>query len=263
MLLKRHKDSHKGSNGCVLVVAGSKLYTGAPIFAALGAMRTGADLTFLTAPERAANIAAHCPDLITIPLEGDFLKPVHVKKIEDWFERADVMVIGPGLKQDKNTKKAVLEIIKQFNKPIVIDADALKIVSEKFSVLKDKKVVLTPHRSEFEKISGHKATANAVKSFAAAQNCIVLLKAPADIISDGKKVKLNKTGNPGMTVGGTGDILSGVVAGLVAQGISLFDAAYYAAKVVGIAGDLAYMEKGYGLIASDVLEKVAVVLKRV
>jgi len=262
MLLKRHKDSHKGSNGCVLIVAGSKLYTGAPVFAALGALRAGVDLAFLTAPERAANIAAHCPDLITVPLDGDFLKPVHVKKVQDWFERADVMIIGPGIGQDKNTKKAVLEIIKQFNKPIVIDADALKIVSEKFSVLKDKNVILTPHRTEFEKLSGHKATAKAVKRFAAAQKCIVLLKAPIDIISDGKEVRLNKTGNSGMTVGGTGDILSGVVAGLVAQEIEPFDAAYYAAKVVGTAGDLAYAEKGYGLIASDVLEKIASVLKR-
>jgi NAD(P)H-hydrate epimerase len=261
VILKRHKDSHKGLNGTILVVAGSKIYTGAPVFSALGAMRAGADLAILTTPKRAADIAATNPDLITVPLDGDFLKPVHVKKIQNYFDKADVMVLGPGLGEDKLTKKAILELITQFNKPIVIDADALKALKNKTSVLKGKDIILTPHRKEFEKLSGLTATEKSVHKFADAKKCVVLMKAPTDIISDGEQVKLNKTGNPGMTVGGTGDVLAGVVAGLATQNIGLCEAAAFGAKIVGTAGDLAYAEKGYGLLASDVLEKVPVAMK--
>jgi NAD(P)H-hydrate epimerase len=263
MILKRHKDSHKGSNGIVLVVGGSKTFTGAPIFAGLGAMRAGADLAIITAPKRAADTAAaYSPDLITVSLEGDFLTPEHVKRIEDYFDKADVMVIGPGLGQDKNTEKAVLELIRLFNKLIIIDADALKTISKNLDVLKDKKIVLTPHRGEFEKLSGRVSSEEAVKSFAAEQKCTVLLKGPTDIISNGRETKLNKTGNSGMTVGGTGDVLAGVTAGLTAQGVEPPNAAFAAAKIVGMAGDLAYISKGYGLLASDVLERIPEVLKK-
>jgi len=124
----------------------------------------------------------------------------------------------------------------------VIDADAIHAVSKNLSVLNGKKVVLTPHRREFENLSGEKASETAVKEFAKANNCVVLLKSPIDIISDGKQVKLNNTGNAGMTIGGTGDVLSGVVGGLLAQRLEPFDAAYTGAEVVGTAGDLAYSE---------------------
>jgi len=263
MILKRHKDSHKGSNGIVLVVAGSKIYTGAPIFTALGTLRAGVDLTYLAAPQRAADsAAAYTPDLITIQLEGDFLKPEHVKKIENYFERADVLIIGPGLGKDNKSEKAILEIIRQFPKPIVIDADAIHAISKNLSVLKNKSIILTPHRREFKKLSGKKVSEKTVKEFAKANNCVVLLKSSIDIISNGKQIKSNKTGNAGMTVGGTGDVLAGVTAGLLAQKFTPFDSAYYAAKIVGSAGDLAYAEKGYGLLASDVLEKVPFALKK-
>ena len=167
MILKRHNESHKGSNGIVLVVGGSKTFTGAPIFAGLGALRAGADLAIIAAPRRAADTAtAYSPDLITIPLEGDFLKMDHVKRIEDYIDKSDVLIIGPGLGKDKDTEKAIIEIIRLFKKLVVIDADALKAVSKNLDVLKEKNTILTPHRGEFEKLSGHVSSEEAVHSFA-------------------------------------------------------------------------------------------------
>jgi len=257
MLLKRHKDSHKGSSGIILVIGGSDIYTGAPALSALGALRAGADLAVVAAPERAANIvASFSPDLITIPLSGLVFSEKHFPLIKPWLEKANVVVIGPGLGKGPRTKKAVVSFIKSCKKPLVVDADALKAISANLKILKGKECVLTPHRKEFETLSRTKATKENVKAFAALQDQVVLVKGSVDIVSDGKKLKQNKTGNAGMTVGGTGDVLAGLVAALIGQGFSLFDAAYNAANVNGLAGDACYKEKRYCFLASDLLEKI-------
>ncbi len=265
-LLKRHPDSHKGNNGVVAVVAGSEIYTGAPAFTSLAAYRSGVDLVYTCAPRRAADIvAAFSPEMITIPLLGKFFDKMHIPQILPFLEKADVLAIGPGLGTEKYTMEACRELIKKCEIPMVIDADALKAIAGNLKILKDKEFVLTPHRREFELISdGKKAVEENVRKFAAAlnnKNGIVLMKAPVDIITDGHKLKKNKTGNAAMTIGGTGDVLTGIVAGLIAQKVPLFEAAYNAAYINGKAGDICFAEKGYGLITSDILEKIPHILK--
>ncbi|MFO7872531.1 MAG: NAD(P)H-hydrate dehydratase [Candidatus Undinarchaeales archaeon] len=258
---ERHKDSHKGDNGKVLVIGGSRLYTGAQALCSLAVLRSGADLVYTASPERAADIvASFSPDLITIKLKGTHFKKEHIGEIKSFLEKVNSIVIGPGLNNDPETKIAVSELVKICEKPIVIDADALKIVGDNPEILKDKKAVLTPHRHEFEIISGKKANKENVREFtaklSAEHSVVTLLKAPNDIISNGMKVKVNKIGNPGMTVGGTGDVLSGLVAGFISQGNSLLDSAYNGAKINGEAGDLCREEMGYGFTASDLLVKI-------
>jgi len=262
MKIERNKNSHKGSNGRILIIGGSELYTGAPALAALAALRTGADLVHIAAPQRAADAcASFSPDLITVPLTGKYLTQTHLKTIEPFAKEADCVLIGPGLGRSKETEKAVLSFIKTCKVPLVIDADALKAVSTNLKAIAKKECVLTPHRKEFELLSGKKSEAENVRKFAAHHNAVVILKAPTDVIADDKKVKFNTTGNAGMTVGGTGDVLAGVVAGLIAQGLDLFDAALKGAKINGIAGDGCKSRMGYGFTASDLLEEIPAAMK--
>ncbi len=266
-LLKRSPESHKGNNGIVLVVGGSEIYTGAPALVSIAAYKSGADLVYTCSPKRAADITATFdPQLITIPLAGESLSKSHIKEIEPWLDKADVLAIGPGLGKEREAFEGCRELIEMCDVPMVIDADALSAIAGQLKLLKDKEVILTPHRHEFEVISdGMKATEENAKKFAAtidSETAVLLLKAPIDVITDGKKTKLNKTGNAAMTVGGTGDVLTGIVAGLVAQKVSLFDAAYNAAYINGAAGDICFAEKGYGLVTTDILEKIPYVLKK-
>ncbi len=268
MILERNPNSHKGDNGKVLIIGGSERYTGAPALSALAALRIGSDLAYVAAPGRAADIiASFSPDLITIKLEGAHLNRTHLTEIDLHLNKADVVVIGPGLGVDPETIDAVISIIKKCNKPMVIDADGLKAIKDSLDLIWDKQVVLTPHREEFELISGTKATAENARKFAGENaketNIVILLKGPIDIITNGDKIGKNSTGNPGMTVGGTGDVLSGIVAGLISQGLSLFDAAYYAAKINGTAGDLCKDRYEYGFTATDVIQKIPDALKNI
>lgn len=263
--LLRHKDSHKGDNGKVLIIGGSEIYTGAPALVALSALRTGVDMTYILAPQRAADVcASFSPDLITVPLIGQHLNLNHIPEIEKFFERADVLAIGNGLGLEEETQEAVLELVSNFEKPMVIDADALKALKGNLKVLNDKQAVLTPNRYEFELLSDTKSEPENVRRFTAqlqSHTITTLVKAPVDIITNGTKIEYNKAGNAGMTVGGTGDILAGIVAGLIAQKVSLFDAAKYGVYITDTAGDMCFEEKGYALIASDLLEKIPKIVK--
>src|SRR3989338_8426928 len=142
-LLKRHSDSHKGNNGVVLVVAGSEIYTGAPVFTSMAAYKAGVDIVYTASPRRAADIVAgFAPEMITIPLLGKFLDKVHIPAIEEYLEKADVLAIGPGLGTEKYTMDACREIISKCNIPMVIDAAALKAVAGHLEILKEKEFVL-------------------------------------------------------------------------------------------------------------------------
>ncbi|MAF89023.1 MAG: NAD(P)H-hydrate dehydratase [Candidatus Pacebacteria bacterium] len=259
--LERHSDSHKGSNGRVLVVGGSERYTGAPSLTGEAAFRSGVDIVYIAAPYRAADVCANwLPDFITLPLHGNIFEHRHVEELEKFVRKANSVVIGPGLGRDERSLAAAKEFILEVDKPLVIDADGLRAIFDDLSILKGKEVVLTPHRLEFEMLSGKNATKLNVTNFAKENKCVVLLKAPRDIVSDGKKTYLNKSGNAGMTVGGTGDVLAGIVAGFLAQGLSSYDAAQYAAYVNGRAGDECYRQFGYSFIASDILKMIPQVI---
>jgi len=261
---KRDNEVHKYDFGSVLVVGGSEVYSGSPAFNAIAALRSGADLVEIAAPERAANIVAgFLPDLITHQLKGKFLKKKHLKQIHEISENKTTVIIGGGLGREKDTLKAVRQFLAETKLPCVIDADAIHAIAGKEELLKKKKFIITPHTHEFfiltgEKVSGMlKEREKQVKKFAEKLGTIILLKGYVDIISDGTQVYLNKTGSPYMTKGGTGDVLAGVIGALLARGVGCFEAACCAAYLNGKAGEMAGRNFGDSMFASDLLDELS------
>lgn len=268
--VRRSLDAHKGQFGRLLVIGGSEMFTGAPTLVALAAYRTGTDLAFVAAPENAAQaISSISPNLITIKLPGENLATEHLHILHEQLEKASAVAVGPGLGLSKKTVSAVRKIVEftqKEKKPLLLDADGLKALGVVKRRIFDSPTVVTPHGGEFQAISGKglskdlNTRVSEVSNFASKSGAVVLLKGHTDVISDGVRTKLNNTGNPGMTVGGTGDVLSGIVAGLMAQGIDAFSAAVAGAFVNGAAGDLAQEQYGYHLTATDLIEHIPKVM---
>ena len=263
----REKWSHKGDFGSLLVIGGSKRYSGSPTFNALAAYRSGVDLVTIAAPRRAADIiASFSPDLITYPLEGDYLNESHLDDIFLLAQNSDAVAIGGGLERNEETLTTVKKILKGLTLPCVIDADAIHAVAAEKKLLRDN-FILTPHSNEFYVLTGIKPVTDIkkrtdmVKKEAPKLGCIILLKGYVDIISDGKQVAINKTGNPFLTVGGTGDTLTGICGALLARKVNPFEAACAACYINGSAGDLAAKKFGEGLMASDLINEIPNVLK--
>lgn len=260
--------SHKGDNGRLLVIAGGP-FTGAPALVGLGALRMGADLSVLAVPETIRPIvASFSPNLIVHPLPGDHLRSDHLPLLRPLLEAADAVAIGPGLGLASETQEAVRTFVKHANRPLVIDADALKAIGTRSALLKGRRGVLTPHHGEAKALLGRPLPVRessqiaALSTLAKRTGFTVLLKGAVDLITDGAHVKWNRTGNAGMTVGGTGDVLTGVVGALLAKGVSPYNAARIGAFANGYAGDLAFEERRWGLVATDVLEALPAVLRR-
>lgn len=259
----RLPQAHKGEFGRLLVIGGSNTFSGAPALAALAGLRTGVDIATIAAPEKTATtIAGMSPALITIKLKGKHLNTNNVDAIKEQVDSATAVVLGPGLGVHDETKEAVKEIIKHVEKTgvsLLLDADGLKAFAD-FKRKLDCPSVLTPHAKEYEILMGTslpialeekiKHVNNSAKELGAT----ILLKGPVDVISDGKNVKLNFTGNQGMTVGGTGDVLSGVAGGLLAMGVDPFCASVAGAFVNGASGDFVAMEKGFHMLPTDLLD---------
>jgi len=260
---ERPPESHKGDFGRLLVIGGSEIFSGAPALVALAALRTGVDLVYIAAPEKTAyTISSMSPNLITLKLGGDYLSPRDLPIIRRHMKGVTAAVIGPGLGLHKETEDAVEEVIKIVEEekvPLLLDADGLKAFS-KFKRRLEVPLVLTPHAGEYRILTGEELSENihervtSVQKTAQDLGAVVLLKSHVDLISDGERVKLNCTGNPGMTVGGTGDVLSGVVGALMAQGTDPFEAAVAGAFINVAAGDFVKEEKGYHLVATDLLD---------
>ena len=261
----RPSESHKGDFGRLLVVGGSEVYSGAPTLVTLAALRTGVDLAYLAAPEQTAYaISSMCPDLITIKLGGKHLNLSDMPVLKKYIKTVDAVAMGPGLGLHAETKKAVkavIEAVETAGKPLLLDADGLKA----FAAFKRKlklPVVLTPHAGEYAILAGKKlpedlkGKVSEVQKTAAKLDAVILLKGAVDIVADGKRFKLNFTGNPCMTVGGTGDVLSGIVGAFLAQKVNPFEAAVAGAFVNGAAGDFVFEERGYHMVASDLIDWV-------
>ncbi len=261
ILPRRKKDSHKWDNGSVLCVGGSEEYVSAIIYAGMAAYRSGCDIVTIAAPSRIAwAIHAHNLDLLTIKYKGTHFQTKHVKDIVKQSEKFDVVLLGPGLgmKSASFVKRLVKELVKR-KKRLVIDADALKVVR-----LKDvDNAILTPHKREFEILmKNSKMKSEDMKRLQKElKSNVLLLKGAADTIISAKSICYNRTGNAGMTAGGTGDVLAGLCAGLYAQTKDAVDAARIAAYVNGAAGDICLKKRGYGFTASDVLEECRTVLR--
>lgn len=268
---QRSPGSHKGDNGRVLVVGGSAVYHGAPLLSAKAALNGGADMAYLAVPEinyvTSRNFA---PDFIVRKYRGDFLSPEAVPAILELMRKCDALVIGPGLGEAADVRQAVLEILASTTIPAVIDADAIKFVASDVSILKKVNAVVTPHAGEFKTLTGEALPEGieerraSVAKHAQQLGATILLKSPIDIIASPRgSVKLNATGNAGMTVGGTGDVLAGLVASLAAQKLDSFTAASCAAFINGAAGDELYEGKGYGFTASDLAEQLPHTIKKI
>ena len=265
---KRDPRAHKGQFGRLLIIGGSKMYSGSPGLAALAAIRSGCDLVTVAAPQRAADIiAGFGPDLITWPLRGDFINPWHLPEILKLAGNATALVIGGGLGRHPQTAALVHQLLRKTDLPCVIDADGLWALSRAKKLKPSPSTVLTPHAGEFELLSGINPSgkmstrADQVKAFARKTGCTVLLKGRIDIISDGRDTATNHTGNPQMTKGGTGDTLAGIAGALLARETSPMLAACAAAYINGLAGDLAAKEFGESLMALDLVNCLPRILK--
>jgi ADP-dependent NAD(P)H-hydrate dehydratase / NAD(P)H-hydrate epimerase len=260
-LQKRLSVSHKGDNGHVLVVGGSLDYFGAPILAGMGAFRSGADLVSLFVPEvNFETTRASLPDFFVKKYPGEFLTERYVENILEYAKKCDCMLIGPGIISSEKTTEACISLIKNTRIPLIIDAGAISALKkiEKFPL--PSSITITPHMNEFRNLVDKDIIIDEndpksivfLRSISMDLNMNILLKGPLDYcVSEEGEVILNETGNPGMTVGGTGDFLAGVVAGLVAQKYEAYEAVQIASYFVGKAGDRAFKELGNGLMASD------------
>ena len=265
----RLPDSHKGSYGRVLIIAGSVGYTGAPCLAAIGALRCGAGLVTLLVPKSVyAVVAGKMEEAMVMPLPSFQGKLSHfsLAEIKKQIPKADVVLIGPGLGQSKSVCKIVLWILKHYSGPVVLDADGINVLSGHMDILRGRiaPTVLTPHPGEFKRIGGQlsKGRVQAAVEFAKDTGCVLVLKGHNTVITDGTSLYRNPTGNPGMAVGGSGDVLAGVIAALLGQGVPILDAAACGAWIHGAAGDLCAKEIGqYGMLPTDMLSVLPRLLK--
>ncbi len=276
MLPKRDPSSHKGDNGRVLIIGGSKEYTGAIALAGIAALRSGSDSATILAPEKVAwAINALSPDLICIKAKGEYLHSFHVRQALILANKADCILLGNGIGQKQSTKLFLKRINKKLLQPKVIDADALKLLT----LNEMHNSILSPHKAELEillKNSLGKAELDPFyknKTFMInsqnipiiqhhLRNNVMIIKGKIDIILTKDNVYYNKTGNPGMTKSGTGDVLAGLCAGFASQHIPLLNAAVNASYINGLAGDnLLKQKKWYTYLASDLLIELKRLLK--
>jgi NAD(P)H-hydrate epimerase len=265
--LDRRADSHKGDHGEVLVVGGGP-YAGAPSLAAEASLRAGADLVRVACPTAVAgSVQGYSENFILRPFEGDQLAADHVDGLLDLADDHDAVVFGPGLGRSEETLSAVEAFLREFDGRGVVDADALRVVPE---VETAATLVCTPHQGELRAMSGPGAEdwrtrREKVAEFAADLGHTLLVKGAYDVIADGEATRVNRTGNPGMTVGGTGDVLAGVTGALLSNRdpeLSPLDAAAVAAYVNGRAGDIVAAERGEGLLATDLVDALPAARRR-
>lgn len=232
-MLEREPASHKGQNGRVAIIGGNELFHGAPILCALAVEYSGVDLVYPWLPPCHAQVArTYSLNFIVQTFKETHLTPLDVRPILHFCEKIDAVVLGPGLGTDPETQKAVKELLAKLQVPTVVDASGL-IYTNTFPPM----TVLTPHRGEFTKVTGDEPEPKNVQKWAKEMKCLIVCKGPQDIISDGTNTAINNTGNSLMTVGGTGDVLSGFIGGLMAQGLTGFEAAVQATKILGQIGD--------------------------
>ncbi len=293
--------AHKGQGGRLLVIGGSDRYVGAPTLSALAALKLGVDLVTMAVPKSiVGTVRTFSPDLIVVPLPSeDRLDRESVPALKEEMKKATAVVIGMGLGLDPETKEAAREIIRHARTqgvPLVVDADAIKALGEDLTALTETKAdaetaagaaagagaetvtgigtgtVITPHAMEFynltkeklppEKDDSWKKRLPLVMKWASRLGVTLLVKSRYDIIADGKRYKVKTIGNPGMAVGGTGDVLAGLVGGLMSTGAGAFRAAAGASFLNSYAGDMLAEGVGAHFTAEELAEAVPAALKR-
>ena len=269
ILPDRDDFAHKGDFGKILLLCGSRGYTGAAALAAMGALRSGAGLVFLGVPESIYAIeAVKLTESIVFPLpdENGMLSGAAVPQILERLPRMDAVLIGPGLGQSAGTLAAVKAVLERFDGPVVVDADGINILAAHKDILRGRaaSTILTPHDGEFARLGGVVGNdrAAAAENMARQLGCIMLLKGHETVITDGVETYINHTGNPGMAVGGSGDVLAGILVSLLGQGIAPLAAAACGAWLHGAAGDLCAARMGqYGMLPGDMVSALPRLLK--
>ncbi|MCX5708175.1 MAG: NAD(P)H-hydrate dehydratase [Candidatus Omnitrophica bacterium] len=258
-----------------MILAGSPRFSGAAVLCAQACLRSGAGLVTLGIPESLNKVFIKIKptEAMTLPLpqtkEGT-LSSLALGKIREFAKKIDVLAIGPGLSRNASTQNLVIKVIKSIDKPLVVDADGLNALAAHLSILSGKtRVILTPHPGEMARLLGgrvsqvQKDRKKVAKDFVNRYNVILVLKGHETLVVEKiKGIYLNKTGNPGMAKAGSGDVLTGIIAAFLAQGLSGFEAAKYAVYLHGLAGDLAAKEKSQlAMIASDIIAKIPKAIK--
>ena len=264
----RKPDSHKGDYGRILLLCGSRGYTGAAALAAMGALRSGAGLVFLGVPESIYAIEAvklNEPIVFPLPDADGKLSADAIPEILEKLPQMDAVLIGCGLGQSAGALAVTKAVLQNAKCPVVLDADGINLLAAHKDILRERHTptVLTPHAGEFARWGclGQDRQAEAV-SFAREFGCVLLLKGHNTIITDGETCYQNPTGNPGMATGGSGDVLAGILISLIGQGIQPLIAAACGAWLHGAAGDLCAREIGqYGMLPSDLLEVLPRLMK--
>lgn len=269
MLPDRDPESHKGDFGKILLLCGSRSYTGAAALAAMGALRSGAGLVYLGVPESIYDIEAIKltePVVFPLPDRDGMLSRDSIRQITEMFSKIDAVLVGCGLGCSEDTFLVLKTVLEKFSGPVVVDADGINLLANHIDILRGRTgtTIITPHIIEFQRIGGllTENRLESAKTFAKASNSIVLLKGHHTVITDGNNYYINPTGNPGMAVGGSGDVLAGMIVSLLGQGVTPLEAAACGAWLHGAAGDICAEEIGqYGMLPSDMLKVLPRLLK--
>ena len=269
ILPDRDINAHKGDFGKILLLCGSKGYTGAAYLAAMGALRSGAGLVFLGVPESIYAIeAVKLNEAIVFPLPdcGGKLSSEAVAEIMERLPKMDAVLIGPGLGQTEGTLAMVSAVLQNADCPVVVDADGINLLAAHKDIVRGRTnpTILTPHAGEFARLGGDVSEdrVRAAEELAKELGCILLLKGHRTVITDAVTTYINPSGNPGMAVGGSGDVLAGIITALIGQGIEPLLAAACGAWLHGAAGDLCAAEIGqYGMLPTDMVNVLPRLLK--
>lgn len=269
MLPDRPENGHKGTFGKILLLCGSRGYTGAAALSAMGALRSGAGLVYLAVPDSIYAIEAVKltePVIISVLDEGGTFSAQSIPQIMALLEGKDAVLIGPGIGRSAGTEALVCAVLENFSGSVVLDADGINVLKAHKDILRGRTspTILTPHDGEFCRLGGiltENRIASAVQ-LAEDLGAIILLKGHRTIITDGNRCYENHTGNPGMATGGSGDVLAGIIVSLLGQGIPPMEAAACGAWLHGAAGDICAEEIGqYGMLPSDMLNVLPRLMK--
>ena len=269
ILPDRDPEAHKGSFGKILLLCGSRGYTGAAYLSAMGALRSGAGLVYLGVPESIYAIEAvklNEPVVFPLPDEGGKMSKKAIPEILERLGKMDAVLMGCGMGMSAGTLAVLETVLKNAKCPVVLDADGINLVSAHKDLLRGRTAptVLTPHDGEYLRLAGSlgKDRMTAAGDLARELGCVVVLKGHRTWITDGTSFCRNTTGNPGMAVGGSGDMLAGMIVSLLGQGMGPLEAAECAVWLHGAAGDLCQKELGqYGMLPSDMLEALPRLMK--
>ena len=269
LLPERNPDSHKGDYGKILLLCGSRGYTGAAALSAMGALRCGAGLVFLGVPESIYEIEAvklNEPIVLPLPDKDGMLSAEALPKILELLPKMDAVLLGCGMGCSEDTFQILQTVISKFSGPVVVDADGINMLAGHIDILRGRAgiTILTPHDVEFQRAGGvlTASRTDSAMDFAKKVNCIVLLKGHRTIITDGKEYYVNPTGNAGMAVGGCGDVLAGMITALLGQKLPPLIATACGAWLHGATGDICAEEIGqYGMLPTDMLQVLPRLLK--